>query len=206
MSKISLLRPLAIALSAASLLAIQPSFAQQPPAARVRGIIDSVTGDTMTVKANDGSMKSVELKSDTGISVSNRSTVDDIKPNSFSAIVGQVQDDGPQKAVSIVIFPEDARGRGEGSRGYDMGPKSSMTNATVAPDVVKSTDGQVITVTYKGGEKKFIITKDTQVSVPLPGTKADLKPGAAVLVTANANGDKLDATRIAVGKDGFVPM
>lgn len=202
-----LFRSLSFAVVAVSVLALQPALSQQPPTTNVRGTVESASDNAVTVKAGDGALKAIELKTDTAITFSNRLTAADIKPNSFIAIVGMTQDDSSNKALSIQIFPEEARGRGEGSRGYSMGLKSTMTNATVAPDTVKSSDGQIITVTYKDGEKKFLIATDTQVWTRTPATKADLKQGVGVVVTAAEKGaDKLEAVRISVAKDGFVPL
>ena len=199
-----MLRPLSFAFVAASVLVMQPAMSQE--ARNVRGTIEALDGSTLTVKSRDGASVKIAVPADLTINVANKMSLTDIKPNSFIAIVGEAQDDGSQKAVSVVIFPEEARGRGEGSRGYDMGPKSTMTNATVAPDAVKSTDGQTVTVTYKGGEKKVLLTDKTLVSTRTPGTKDDLKVGASVMVSTAKKGEGLEASRLVVGKDGFVPL
>ena len=73
------------------------------------------------------------------------------------------QPDGTQKAVAILIFPEAMRGVAEGFRPWDLEPNSTMTNATVA-EQVKSTDGQTITVKYKDGDKKIVVTPATITS------------------------------------------
>lgn len=41
------------------------------------------------------------------------------------------QADGNLKALEVHIFPETARGTGEGHRPYDLQPGSTMTNANV---------------------------------------------------------------------------
>ena len=203
-----LLRSLSLAVVAASVLTLQPAFSQQqPPTTRIRGTIEALDDSSMTIKNRvGGASVKIALPAATRVTVSNKASLADIKPNSFIGVAGESQDDGSQKAVSIVIFPEDARGRGEGFREWDLGPKSTMTNATVAPDSVKSNDGQVLTLKYKDGEKKVIITDKTIVASPTPGTKADLKVGAAVIVTATKKDDAFEAVFMSVGKDGFVPL
>ena len=47
-------------------------------------------------------------------------------------VLPQPQADGTQKALEVVVFPEAARGTGEGHRPWDLLPQSTMTNATVA--------------------------------------------------------------------------
>ena len=56
-------------------------------------------------------------------------------------------------------------------------PNSTMTNATVA-QMVKSVQGDEITLKYKDGEKKIHVAPDTVVVTYVPGDKSELKPGA----------------------------
>ena len=81
-----------------------------------------------------------------------------------------------------------------------------MTNATVA-NAVKGVDGQTVTVTYKGGEKKIDIPANVPVVAVVPGSKADIVPGALVFVpTGPSIGWLLDAAvRFLFGKDGVIP-
>ena len=207
MSKMSRLRPLAIALSAISFLAVQPSFAQQSSTStRIRGTIESVGDNVITVKARDGSVKTIDLANDVRIRDLNKLTQADIKPGLSLAITGTAQDDGSQKALFVVVFPEGTTIR-EVFMPWDLGPKSTMTNATATPNTVKSTDGQILTVTQKAGDKKILLTNETQIATAVPGTKADLKPGAAVLVNVTTkDAGKLEANAVSVGRDGIVPM
>ena len=76
------------------------------------------------------------------------------------------------------MFPENLRGFGEGHYPWDLGSKSMMTNATVA-NAVKGADGQTVTVTYKGGEKKIDIPDNVPVVALVPADKADITPGAS---------------------------
>ena len=60
------------------------------------------------------------------------------------------------------IFPESMRGTGEGHYDWDLKPSSKMTNANVA-SIVNMANDHVMTVQYKGGEKKILVTKDTVI-------------------------------------------
>jgi hypothetical protein len=63
-----------------------------------------------------------------------------------------------------------------------------------------------MTVQYKGGEKKILITPRTVVVSYLPATRAELKPGAPVFINAQRQPDgTLAAPRINVGMNGQVP-
>jgi hypothetical protein len=81
-----------------------------------------------------------------------------------------------------------------------------MTNATVS-NAVKGVDGQSITVSYKGGEKKIEVPADVPVVTLVPGAdKADIKPGTIVFVPAQKQEDgSLHGGAVLFGKDGLTP-
>jgi hypothetical protein len=116
------------------------------------------------------------------------------------------QPDGTQKAVEIHIFPEAARGTGEGHRPWDLMPNSTMTNATVDSQVTVS-DGQKLVLKYKDGEKTFIVPPNVVVVSFVPATAADLKPGAKFFVVAGTEqpDGSIAAPRINVGLNGITP-
>ena len=59
---------------------------------------------------------------------------------------------------------------------------------------------------YKGGEKIVNVTPDTPIVTFLPGEKAELKPGAKVIVFgATKTADGFEAGRVGVGRDGITP-
>ena len=76
----------------------------------------------------------------------------DVKENSFVGIAAMPQPDGTIKAVEVSVFAEPLRGTAEGHYPWDLMPNSSMTNATVAQQVVKQ-EGNTLTLKYKDGEK-----------------------------------------------------
>ncbi len=82
-----------------------------------------------------------------------------------------------------------------------------MTNATVDTSVT-SVDGQVLTMKYKGGEKKIIVSPETQITTNTPGDKSELKPGANVRISAATKkpDGTFEASRVSVGRDGVVPQ
>ena len=61
-----------------------------------------------------------------------------------------------------MVFPDSLRGFAEGHYPWDLGPKSMMTNATIAQKVQK-VDGDTVNVTYKGGEKKIAIPNNVPI-------------------------------------------
>lgn len=192
-------------LLAGSLL-ISAASAQQPQPVRIRGAIEAVDGAVLTIKTRDGDERKVKMTDNVTVTGIAKTTMAEVKPGSYVGVTGMPQADGTQKAIAIHIFPEAMRGTGEGSRPWDLRPNSSMTNATV-DQKVEATDGQTITVKYKDGEKKVTITPDTPIVTFVPGNKAELKPGAKIIIMGATKKDDgtFETARVNVGLDGLTP-
>ena len=65
--------------------------------------------------------------------------------------------------------------------------------------------GNELTLKYKDGEQKILVTPQTQFFTFAPGSRADLKPGETIFAGARNEGGKLVAPRVAVSKDGVNP-
>jgi hypothetical protein len=191
---------------AACLIAGGAAIAQQPPTTRVRGTIESFDGNVLDVKARDGASVKIKIADGARVTAITRMKLEDIKQGSYIGVAGMPEADGSQRAVSINIFPESARGLGDGFRPYDLQPNSTMTNAAVS-EMVQSNDGKTLMVKYKDGEKKIIVTPQTQVSTFGRGSKDDFKPGVKVIVSATKLDDgSLESKAMQYGRDGLQPM
>jgi hypothetical protein len=191
---------------AALALAAFGSAAGAQDTVRVRGTIERLEGPIYVVKARDGAELKVTLM-DNGIVVALvKASLADIKPGLFVGSTGMPQPDGSQKAIEVHIFPEAMRGTGEGHYPWDLQADSTMTNANVEESVA-SVDGQTLTLKYKTGEKKIIVTPQTVIVTYNPGDKVDLKPGTKIFVAAAKKqpDGTLQAARINYGKDGLTP-
>src|SRR5580692_10305160 len=200
----SLSRPLvAIAVVVVSSLY---AIAQQPPSpSRVRGTIEGVDGDVLSVKSRSGEDVKLHMTGDMKVVGIIKISLADIKVGSFIGATTVPGPDGSQNAVEVHVFPEDMRGTGEGSRPYDLRPNSTMTNATVA-QTVAGNDGQTLTIKYKDGEKKVVVAPDTPVVTYVPADKSELKPGAKVIAFVKKLPDGMfETNRISVGRDGLTP-
>jgi hypothetical protein len=189
----------------ALLMSLAPASAQQPPV-RVRGAIEKVDGNMLTVKSRDGATVTVVLKDGAVVLGVEKAQLADITQNSFVGITAMPQPDGTQKAIEVHIFPEALRGRGEGHRPWDLQPNSTMTNANVE-QLVTAVDGPMLTMKYKDGEKKISVPANAVIVRFVGGDKSDLKPGAKIFVVGGArlaNGD-IETGAINVGKDGITP-
>ena len=181
-----------------------PASAQET--VRIRGTIESVAGDGYVVKNRDGAEYKVVV-TDPGLYVAIvKSTMADIKPGMFVGATGMTQPDGSQKAIEVHIFPESMRGTGEGHYDWDLKPNTKMTNANVE-QTVAGVEGPVLSVKYKDGEKKVLVTPETAVVTYVVGAKSDLKPGIKIFVGAGkkqADGT-VQTPRVTYGKDGLTP-
>ena len=157
-------------------------------------------------RSRDGAELKVSL-ADNGIVVAIvKASLSDIKPGLFVGSTGMPQPDGSQKAIEVHIFPEAMRGTGEGHYPWDLQADSTMTNANVEESVT-GVDGQTLTLKYKSGEKKIVVTPQTAIVTYSPGDRNDLKPGTKIFIAAakkQADGT-LQAARINYGKDGLTP-
>ena len=171
----------AVVSALALLLGASIATAQAPPMVRVRATIESVDGAMLTAKARDGATMKIKLADNAPVNEVVKASLSDIKPNSFVAVTGMPQPDGSQKAVAVVIFPEAMRGVGEGHRPWDYESNSTMTNATVDNEVT-GVNGQTLTVKYKDGEQKIVVTPTTEITTFAKKSAADLKPGQKIFI------------------------
>lgn len=194
-----------IATLAALVMTTNHLWAQQPQPTRVRGTVEKVEGNVLLVKSREGNDVRIQIGEKTGVIGLKKIGLADIEPNAFVGVAALPQPDGSQKAISIHIFPEASRGFNEGSRAYDVRPNSSMTNGAVA-NRVKGTDGDILTITYKDGEKKIVVTPETAIVRFEPGELSELSQGAKIVATVVERPDGLkDAVRINVGRNGITP-
>ncbi len=185
--------------------ALATASAQQPQTLRIRGTIERLDGETYVVKSRDGVEYNVTVADNPQIAGIVNASLADIKQGSFVGVTGMPQADGSQKALEVHIFPESMRGTGEGHYAWDLRPQSTMTNANVE-QTVASVEGQTLTVKYKDGEKKIIVSPETPIVAYVPGDKNDLKPGAKVFIAATKWPDgTLSARAWRVGRDGVTP-
>ena len=182
-------------------------FAQTPAAkpTRIRGDIISLNGDVLKVHRRSGDTVSIELQPAATVSAVKAMQLSDIKPGTFVGTAATTGTDGKLTATEVVVFPESARGTGEGHYAWDLGPNSTMTNANV-DTVVKGTDGRNLKLSYKGGSDEVTVPPNVPIVTFTPAARTDLTPGKQVFVVAatGSHGDYV-AQRLVVEKDGVVP-
>jgi hypothetical protein len=197
-----MIRPLAAIVIAAMSAAV---VAQTPPT-RIRGTLEQVDGNLLTVKARTGEVMKVKVPDNVVLVGIAKASMADIGKGKFIGTTTVGQKDGALVAEEVHIFPEAMRGTGEGHRDWDLRPESKMTNANVA-EIKNMGDGRVMTVQYKGGEKQVLVTPRTSVVSYEPASRSDLKPGTGVFINnAERQADgTYTAPRVNVGLKGQIP-
>src|SRR6516164_10446978 len=114
-------RPLiAVAMVSASSLS---AVAQQAPTpSRVRGTIEGIDGDMLTVKSRSGEDVKLHMAADMRVVGITKISLGDIKVGSFIGTTTVPGPDGMPTALEVHVFPESMRGTGEGSRPFDLKP------------------------------------------------------------------------------------
>jgi hypothetical protein len=197
-----------IACLATALVVASSALAQTPRPGIVRGAIVSVDGANVVVKTRAGESINFHLKDQQRIDAVIPAQLSDIKPGVFVGAAAMPGADGTLTAMEVHIFPEAARGTGEGFRPFDLAPGSTMTNANISA-MIDSVSGPKLTLTYKGGEQTVVVDKATPIVTFAPGETADLKPGASIDIfgAAKMADGSYEANRLVVGRNGTkVPM
>lgn len=200
-SAAALVSAAAIGLTAAAVAAGGP--------VRVRGEVQSRSGDIVNVKSYDGQAVRLALNSQTRYETVVPAKLSDIKPGDFVG-VGATGPENDLQALEVVIFPASMRGTGEGHYGWSVpgavanadrhaaGASSAppvqgtMTNGTVmgggsstaAPPVQGTmTNGTVASSGGKESGQKLALTysngKQSEISVPSGAPVVRLTPGQA---------------------------
>jgi hypothetical protein len=203
-----------------------PAQAQAPNQEHVRGVIRSLAGDSLKVETAPGRTVDIKLPAELPVSQVEEADPGAISQGAYIGTTAVPQPDGTLRALEVHVFAESMRGAGEGHRPWDLGPKSSMTNATVSGmkenpakgsgagssmtnATVAGVDGKggarTLSLTYPGGSQTVVVPPNTPIVKMEPGDRSLLVPGAHVIVFATGQAGAPIAQRIAVGKDGVVP-
>ncbi|OAJ54784.1 hypothetical protein A6V36_08010 [Paraburkholderia ginsengiterrae] len=183
--------------------AFAQSSADKPE--RIRGDIVSLSGTTLKVHRRSGDTVTIEVKDSTGVNAVKAIQLADIKQGSYVGAAAMPGADGKLTAKEVVVFPEAARGTGEGHYAWDLGTNSTMTNANV-DTVVQGTSGRDLKLSYKGGSNSINVPANVPVVTLIPATRTDLTTGKKVFIVAIPEKDgTYDGKVVVVEKDGVVP-
>ena len=163
--------------------------AEQKPY-RVRGTLESVQGDRLTVNTREGETVDLTLNDETRVMVVRPASLDDIKRGDYVGLTS-VDAGGRRVAISAHIFADDLRGTAEGHVPWDLVKEpNTMTNATVA-EIEEVGDQRELKVSYRQGQGEQATEGSQTIYVP-----EDL----SVVKMAKAP----DRSVLAPGKDAFL--
>lgn len=202
------MRTLSLITGALIALLTLPALAQTPQGTltNIRGTVAKLDGQTLLVKARNGQDVHVMLAPGFGVLGVVKAKLSDIKTGDFVGVAAAPGKDGKLHAQEVLIFPEAARGTGEGHYPWDLrGKNDTMTNATVS-GVVAASRLHMLKLSYKGGEQEIAVSPRTPVVTFKPADMALLKPGAAVFLRALKKPDgTIVAQRAIAEQNGVKP-
>jgi hypothetical protein len=180
----------------------------------IRGTITSLNANSLDITARDGTDVVVKLSPNVTVTTIVATQLSAVKPGSYVGTAAVKEPNGQYRAMELQVFPESMRGVGLGTRPWNLTQKSSMTNGTVgAMTQTNGTVGNVggngdttLTVNDGTGTKIVLVPSTVPVVTYEPGTAAELKPGAHVILFAQKDSaGGLMTSRVQVGKDGLTP-
>ena len=193
-------------LCAALLAAVSAAALAQtpPPPARVRGTVEKLENNMMTVKTASGPV-SIRLADNFTVIGVSRAHIADLGEGKYIGTTTLGERNGALSALEVHIFPESMRGVGEGHYPWDLKPDSKMTNGNVAEVKAMGKD-RMLTVKYKGGEQRVAVPANAKIVMFEPAERNELKKGSHIFVVAQRQPDgSLTAARVNVGVQGTVP-
>jgi hypothetical protein len=195
---------IAVAAAALALLLIEPKASAQE---RIRGTIESLSEGVYSIRTRDAKLVKLRLARTASVAASIKSTLSDIRPGVYIGVAALPQADGTLSALAVHIFDETMRGTVEGHRAWDLLPQSTMTNAVVQ-EISTAVDGHSVMLRYKNGQQQISIPTGTTIVTYLPGSIAELKPGAIVFVPVAIKqpDGTLETQRVMVGRDVAPPQ
>jgi hypothetical protein len=187
----------------------QPSATTVAPAPTspvpVRGTVQKLDKNVLSVKARDGSAVSIKLADDFVVLGITNAKLADVAAGKFIGTTTLGERNGALVALEVHVFPENMRGTAEGHFPWDLKPDSKMTNANVA-NVTRVGKDRVLTVQYKGGEQKVLVPASAKIVTYVPVKRSALKRGAHIFAVAQRQPDgSLTAARVSVGLKGITP-
>ncbi len=161
-----------------------PSHAQAPAqdsaTQRISGEITKIDGNMLYLRGKNGQPVTVQLAPDASVTSVKPAKLSDIKPGRFVGTAARPGAGGRWQTIEVHIFPAGSR-LGEGHRPWAPEPGATMTNADVTAAAIKTSNGKM-TLATGGQTYEFDVPKGTPIVAMDPGTRAQIKKGAHVVI------------------------
>lgn len=181
-----------------------PAFAQTTPV-RIRGTIESLDGNALTVKTREGPNVKIALADNYTVAAVVPLELSSIAAGSYIGTAAMCKSDGCT-ALEVLVFPEAMKGTGEGRFPWDLQPESTMINASVATVAAGAGSSRELTVTHKGETSKVMVPVGVPIVTFENAERSLLKAGVPVFIGAQKAADgSLSAARVTAGKNGVAP-
>ena len=95
-------------------LACGVAAAQSSQPVRMRGTVESFAAPNLVIRERSGKMFTLILPEETGVAEVIPTDITSIQPGSFVGTAALPRADGKLESLEVVVFPEAARGAGEG--------------------------------------------------------------------------------------------
>jgi hypothetical protein len=169
---------------------------------RIRGRIRRAEGDLLEVMTREGTEVVLRLGPESAIAALRRVPLAELVPGTQLGVVAEPAGEG-LRAVAVSVLPPTATRQFQSA--WDLSPGSTMNNGPVAA-LVAGADAHALTLTINGQAVVVRVDAATSIVQSVPATRADLRPGAAVLAAATRGPDgALVAQRVTVERDGVAP-
>lgn len=198
-------RPMMIRVLALTAALVAPTLVQAEQSVRLRGTVDTVDGQAVTMTTTTGETAVAVMDDDYGVLVYRAIDVGDLGPGDFLSIPSIPGADGAKIALSINVFPEAMRGTGEGERPWDMRDGSQMTNATIGT-VESRSDSNILNVSYDDVSEQVVVPDGAPITRFAPEEGRVLEPGDSAIIFATRRDDgTLTGAFAGVSADGTLP-
>lgn len=192
---------LRVAAAAACLLPLA-ALAQAPQV--VRGTIEGLSGDTLSVRTDAGATEAIHLAPNWNVTVLKPVDVSAIKPGSFIGTTEMPQSNGTGRSLEVHVFPPGVKA-GEGHYPWTLRKGSMMTNGTVG-EVTAVPKGREITVSYPNGQRHILVPARVPIVEFTTGERSQVKPGIPTfLIIAKSPNGELVSNGVAIGENGAKP-
>ncbi len=166
---------LLIAVAALTTTAVAVAQAPANPPVRIRGTVEKIDGQMLTIKTGSGQMMTVKLADNYMVMGIAKASVSDVASGKFIGTTTVGERNGGLVALEIHIFPENMRGTGEGHYDWDLRPESKMTNANVA-DVKTMGKERLLTVSTRAARSRSWCPRTRWWFPSRPPTRASSSP------------------------------
>ncbi len=189
---------------AAAAIALLPGLAVAQDTMRVRGTVEAVAGDVVTMRTVEGETADITMADGYALIVYEPITVGELAPGDFLSIPALPGADGSTVALSINVFPEAMRGVGEGRSPWDAGEGSTMVNATIGT-ITAIDGGNALTVSYLDDAQDVSVPEGTPITRIVPTPERRLVAGDMTVLSVTMDGEIPTGAFAAVMADGTLP-